>query len=108
MRYCPGWVGGGSSGLVRRDLEAVPKFRMYFRTEKDPPTIRKIGILGSTGQSFKWTAPIMIIHNGMMTVRPQAIVHPIVPIRRRINLARKSTKFLDDLWVSRIRPKRES
>ena len=35
----------------------VPKFRMYFRTEKDPPTIRKIGILGSTGQSFKWTAP---------------------------------------------------
>ena len=39
MRYCPGWVGGGSlfSPLVCRNAFVFePKLRMYFNTEKDP------------------------------------------------------------------------
>ena len=70
--------------------------------------MRKMGMLGSTGQSWRWMAPMMIMHTGMMTVRPQAIVQPIVPISNKINLAKKSIRLRDDLWVSRILPNRES
>ena len=49
-----------------------------------------------------------IMQKGMTTVMLQAIVHPIVPSRRRITLTTKSMTFLEALCVSRILPNNES
>ena len=70
--------------------------------------MRKRGIYGSAGQSLKWIDPMTIMQIGMTTVTLQAIVQPMVPNKRRSNLAKKSMKFREALCVSRIRPKSES
>ena len=70
--------------------------------------MRKTGMYGSAGQSLKCTDPTMIMTTGMTMVTEQAMVQPIVPTNSKISLSRKSRRLREALWVSRMRPKRES